>query len=139
MTTRILVPLDGSPVAEAALSYAETIATATGASTILLRVVPAGDNVVAEISGADSYLQNVARELEARGFTTELAITYGGSVAKWIAEEAQLRHTDLVIIASHGRTGIDRMLHGSTAEDLIARLSVPMLIINTAHEDGTQL
>ncbi|HEY7296189.1 MAG TPA: universal stress protein [Dehalococcoidia bacterium] len=137
---RILVPLDGTELAEAALAPAAALAGALGASVTLVRVVPDyacttpgrwqtsadGASVRRQIEQAIAYLEckaailpaSVERECRAlRGNPTVELIALGRSVA-----------VDLVVIASHGRTGLSRAIHGSVAVDLLAG-DLPSLIV----------
>src|SRR5579859_6476345 len=111
MFKNILVPLDGSPAAEAALPYARALATRTGACLILVRTAhgqrPLGDagdqqRVIAE---AEDYLTAHARQLANQGFEVETGVPFGGSAARWILEEIDLRHVDMVVMATHDRIG----------------------------------
>jgi nucleotide-binding universal stress UspA family protein len=130
MTYRILVPLDGSAVGEAALGYSAALARSVKESITLLHVAPANRAPADQMAQADAYVRQIASQLEERGvWPVEVAIAYGGSVSDWIAEEADMRHIDLVVMGTHGRAGLDRMLHGSIAQDVLQRLRTPMLVV----------
>jgi nucleotide-binding universal stress UspA family protein len=143
MFKNILVPVDGSPVAEAALPYARALAAHTGAHLILVRAAhgqrPLGDagdqqRVIAE---AEDYLTVHARQLAKQGFEVETGVPFGGSAAKWILEEIDLRHADMVVMATHDRIGPDRWVHGSVAEVVVGHSAVPVLLVLPTH--GAQL
>jgi nucleotide-binding universal stress UspA family protein len=129
MTRKILVPLDGSPVGEAALGYSESLARSVGGSMTLLHVSPGGRASTDQMVKADSYLKEIASRLQGHGAQVEVAIAYGGSVSNWIAEEAEIRQADLVVMGTHARAGLDRMLHGSIAQDVLRRLRAPVLVV----------
>ena len=136
MYKTILVPLDGSPLAEAALPFAQSLAERARASLTLVRATHAhptlGNNAPEqqrEIAVAEDYLTILAKELAARGFGVSTGVPYGGSAAAWIVEEVSMRHADLVVMATHERSGPDRWLHGSVAEAVVSRATAPVLLI----------
>src|SRR5262245_30810606 len=114
----ILVPLDGSELAERALGPARQLAAARGAALLLLQVVPARppeDRAVqaALLEGAERYLAGVADQLRGHG-TTVLVETCAGDPTR-IVEQARLWRSDIVVMSTHGRGGLDRLVHGSIA------------------------
>lgn len=133
---RILVPLDGSPLAERALPYAETLARRTGARLVLLRTVEAHALTVrgrSEARGAlmieaETYLDGVAARLRERGFSVDLVLS-DGNAAEEIEEEIVLRAIDLVVMATHGRSGLGRWVYGSVAECVLHLAEVPVLLV----------
>jgi nucleotide-binding universal stress UspA family protein len=136
MCTNILVPLDGSPLAEAALPYAQWLAERGGASLTLVRATRAplslGDAGFQErraVAETEAYLAALAGELVAHGFRVQTGVPYGGSAAAWIVEEVAMRHADMVVMATHERSGPDRWLHGSVAEAVVGQAGAPVLLI----------
>jgi len=136
MYTNILVPLDGSPFAEAALPYAQWLAERGGAGLTLVRATrapislgDAGSHERRAVAETEAYLTALAAELVAHGFRVQTGVPYGGSAAGWIVEEVGMRHADLVVMATHERTGPDRWLHGSVAEAVVGQASAPVLLI----------
>ena len=123
MLRSILVPLDGSQLAERALAYATAISVPTGARLILMRAIKASDTK----GVAARYLFDTAEELRARGFVCE-TVTPHGSPAEWIAAEAGVGPVDLVTMTTHGRSGPGRWLFGSVAESVVASSPVPVLV-----------
>jgi nucleotide-binding universal stress UspA family protein len=141
MFKNILVPLDGSVFGETALHYAGALAGRTGASLTLIRT--AQIPVIADASGAmnarviaeaENYLAARAAELTADGFTVDTGVPFAGSPATWIAAEVGLRHADLIVMATHDRSGPNRWLHGSVAEAVVNQASVPVLLIRVEGE-----
>ena len=126
MVKTILVPLDGSSLAERALPYAAALARAADARIVLERVAPpaAGD---AEGEARD-YLNGVAARLGEPGLSVEIVVAAGEAVAE-IAEAARDRSADLLVMATHGRGGLGRWVYGSVAEALLARLPLPILLV----------
>ena len=136
MFKTILVPLDGSAVGEAALPYAEALAARGGAGLTLVRSAriraplgEPGSDQQRVITEAESYLASVAQQLAAKGFRVETGVPYGESPAAWIVEEIGLRKAELVVMATHARTGPDRWLHGSVAEAVVSRATTPVLLV----------
>src|SRR5579864_3484940 len=140
MIDKVLVPLDGSPLAEAALPIATTLADRTHATLILLRAAHyrsllsdvAGDQYRV-ISQAEDYLQQLTERLAAQGLKVQSGVPFGGSPADWIIEDSEYRHVDLVVMATHAREGPDRWLHGSVAEEVVHRSKVPVMLVR-AHD-----
>lgn len=132
----ILVPLDGTPLAEAALPFATAIAARAGASLTLVRAAvyrPLSGDVAAKqvrvITTGEDYLAQTAMRLRAKGVRVHTRVPLGGSPAKWIVEESQSYDVDLVVMATHHREGIDRWLHGSVAEDVVHSTNVPVMLV----------
>jgi nucleotide-binding universal stress UspA family protein len=136
MLSKILVPLDGSELAERALSDATALSIPTAARLILMRAVvahtlPGVDARAAQVDAvgeADGYLRGVATGLQHRGFACEIATPYGPA-ADWILEEASLRHADMIVMTTHSRSGPARWLVGSVAESVLARATLPVLLV----------
>jgi len=105
---KLLIPLDGSALAERALAYATALSVPTGARLVLVRAVTAHtlpgvdarEPQVRALAEARNYLSDVAHRLVARGFVVEVATPYGESPAEWIVEEARLRKCNLIVPAT---------------------------------------
>jgi nucleotide-binding universal stress UspA family protein len=131
----VLVPLDGSPLAERALPYALVLARASQARLLLVRVVsaPAGhrggyDAITASRArDAELYLRDVAAQFK-RPLVVETAV-FVGDVVDSIVEEIALRQVDVVAMSTHGRSGLGRWVYGSVADQIMRRASVPVLLI----------
>ena len=134
---RLLVPLDGSRMAESALPIATRIADACGASITLLHIVERGapDQVHGErhlkgASEANSYLAEVARRLAAKGrlievHTHEVPV---GNVAESIATHAEEHNIDLIVLCTHGEGGMRDVIWGSIAQQVLQRTTLPILL-----------
>ena len=148
MYNRILVPLDGSPVAEAVLPQAEMLAKCSDAEIVLLSVVvyPSVDYYIPDPAMAISvhmeqqnaskkYLWHVADELRAQGLhvRTELC---EGPVAEAILDYADSTQSDLIAMSTHGRSGFGRFLLGSVAEKVVRSAKVPVLLVRPANRSG---
>ena len=141
---RILLPTDFSGCANYALPYAAAIARATGATIICLHVVePIAPAVgysglaepmpIADISeqledSAERELPQLARCEDFSGLDVEDVIVHGDAAAE-IVRVAGEREVDLIVVSSHGRTGLGRILFGSTAEAVVRHASCPVLVV----------
>jgi nucleotide-binding universal stress UspA family protein len=141
MYRKILVPLDGSKVAEGVLPHARALASAEGAELILLTVGgnPALDFAFSDPGLAQSavqeqeerskkYIDRIENELKAAGFKTSSLLRFG-SVAEVILEVAEELQVDAIAMSTHGRTGPARWLLGSIAERVVHSSKVPVLLI----------
>jgi nucleotide-binding universal stress UspA family protein len=140
----ILVPTDFSGCANYALPYAASIARATGAAIVCVHVVepivPAvGYSGLAEpmpIADISEQLEDSAeRELpqlagcdEFDGLEVEEVIVHGDPAAE-IVRVAGERQVDLIVVSSHGRTGLGRIIFGSTAEAVVRHAICPVLVV----------
>jgi len=137
---KILVPLDGSELAECVLPHVRAIAAASGTGqVVLLRVVeplpagtpPAVDFEVVQKAGvkaAEGYLARIKAQLSKEGLNVEAKVLTGRP-AETIIDFAQGNKVDLIAIATHGRSGIRRWVFGSVADRLVRSSSVPVLLI----------
>jgi nucleotide-binding universal stress UspA family protein len=139
MLSKILVPLDGSQLAERALPVAEWLAQASRGHIILVRAVQAStfpgidarEAQVSALADAQAYLDERVGDLTANGLTVETATPYG-EPAPEILEEIQLRQADLVVMATHGRSGVGRLVYGSVADAVLHRSPVPVVMVPAA-------
>jgi nucleotide-binding universal stress UspA family protein len=136
----ILVPLDGSALAEEALASVGLLAERPGARLHLLRVVEPPSytfygegyayvplDEAAELQGARDYLNEVAGRLVASGTSVEVEVTIGlpSAVIPRVAQEQQ---ADVIAMATHGRGGLARLVLGSVATGTLQRAHVPLLL-----------
>ncbi|MSQ07002.1 MAG: universal stress protein [Dehalococcoidia bacterium] len=151
MYQRILVPLDGSKAAEAALAHAQNLAAALGATVHLLRVVAEADAVdapvvtdnplasdsarelarrylSANLAAAREYLSAAAAPIIAEGVRAEIAV-WEGPAAEKIGEYARLRGIDLVAMSTRGRGAVQRLLLGSVTDRVLPSVGLPVLVI----------
>ncbi len=122
-----LVPLDGSSLAELALPMVEGLAGKPIRQVRLLRAVNRSD----EIAPAQEYLEQVARRLGVMGIDVTVDVAIGEPVPA-IAEAAT--GADLVVLATHGRGGFDRLRHGSVAEQVTRDAHTPVLLVRANRE-----
>jgi nucleotide-binding universal stress UspA family protein len=122
--TKILIPLDGSQLAEQILKPALALGDLAQAEYFLLRV----EQSPAQNAEAKAYLDGLAQQLagEGRGFQT--GVTVAAQPASAILEIAQQEGSDLIALATHGRSGFRRLLIGSVADKVLRGASTPILI-----------
>jgi nucleotide-binding universal stress UspA family protein len=141
-TGPLLVTLDGSPFAEAVLPHARALAEATGMRMALVGVVvphaipmaPFGAEALladpslleAEEEGLGGYLRRVATHCPAG--TTVHAVT-DMAVARAIIDEAARQQAGALAIATHGRSGLKRLVLGSVADEVLTHATLPMLVV----------
>jgi nucleotide-binding universal stress UspA family protein len=136
MLKTILVPLDGSPLAERALTYAAVLARRSEASIVLVEAVRAhtvpgvdpSDAQIEVTNHAEAYLTAAAGRLTADGITTESHVYYNSPVHA-ILDAAARQRADLIVMSTHGRGGLSRMLYGSVADQILRRATVPVLLV----------
>lgn len=138
----ILVPLDGSPLAECVLPHVEAIAHGSdNPNIIFMRVIemPAGmytdlseyqrTQVKAnKIEEAKKYFEGLMSQIEYEGIAVKCEVIVA-KVAEGIAEYARRNEVDLIVIATHGRTGIIGLVWGSIADQVLHTSSLPVLMI----------
>lgn len=147
MYKKLLVPLDGSATAQLALKHAEALARLSGASIILLSIVEEmhysngyeRPKVYTEqvrphlLATARALLENAAKPLRDGGLSVAAHVVESGNqrVSELIVQQAKDEHCDLIILGTHGRRGIDRLLLGSDAEQVARIAPVPVMLVRT--------
>ena len=144
MYKKLLVPLDGSTLAEAALSHAERIAQQFDSEIVLLRVIVSPYTIVAPdlvLAGTElnlpqldaqarQYLQEVAGRLEQNGLTVRTEVCEV-PVADASLDYAQTLDIEMIVMSTHGRSGVSRWVYGSVAERVLQGASCPILLLRT--------
>mgnify|MGYP000179114968 CR=1 FL=1 len=146
MYDRILVPTDGSTETERAVEHAAELAAAHDAELHGVYVVNsstfAGLHMETSWEGVDEVLREEGESALER--VEAIAAEYGvecssrlldGSPSKCIVEYAEREDCDLVVMGTHGRGGIDRLLLGSVAEGVVRACSVPVLTVQVGGDD----
>jgi nucleotide-binding universal stress UspA family protein len=148
MYEKILVPLDGSELAESVLPHVETIARGCSVVEIILLRVCEAPSILADYpEGKDKswekhvgrmttnaqqqcniYLGDIEKQLRDQGFNvrTESCL---GKPAEEIVNYANQNKVDLIIMASHGRSGVSRWAYGSEADKVLRSSCVPVLLV----------
>ena len=127
MFKHLLIPLDGSPESAAALPPARALARALGASLQLLRVIPPRNP--SRANEATRSLEAIRGELAGEPALSVDWTIREGMPAEEIARGASQEGADLIVMATHGRAGLDRLLHGSVAWQTLVASPVPLLLV----------
>jgi nucleotide-binding universal stress UspA family protein len=145
MYERILVPLDGSPLAEQALPHAVAQAGRFGAEIILLKVLdPLPDPVfsspaalrTAERASAElasDYLERTAARLREEGVPVQVSIVDGKPYLE-IVSFAERQQIDMIVMSTRGHSGFSRWLLGSVADRVVRGATVPVLLVRCQEE-----
>jgi nucleotide-binding universal stress UspA family protein len=148
MYKKILVPLDGSKLAECALPHVEELAKCCDTEKVILVSVteriqgyrafedpsqPLGQQLVPEAVGkkekqAKRYLGRIAKAMEAKGIKVDTEVPLGDP-AEEIVIYAKHPGCDLIVMSSHGRSGPSRWAHGSVADRVFRASCVPVLMV----------
>jgi nucleotide-binding universal stress UspA family protein len=138
---RILVPLDGSSLAESALPVAiDLLAAAPTSTLVLLRAAEApaylgGDPIEAQVRvvrEAEDYLNAVRDRLIRSGVAEVQTSVCYGPPAEFIIETARVAKADMIVMTTHGRSGLSRLVFGSVAEAVLRGTRTPILLIRDA-------
>jgi nucleotide-binding universal stress UspA family protein len=133
---RILVPLDGSHAAEAALPVALEMATAPGGQLLILRVVTERfdrdpsplETALTRIREAEAYLRQIRERIVSEGKQVATFL-WQGSPAAAIVKAVQHYQIDVVVMTTHGRSGRAKEMFGSVAESVLAGIAVPVVVV----------
>jgi len=159
-TRAILVPLDGSEMAESALPHAETLARQRSLEPITVSFIRACDPPVApsyyspELSGvplnwgefmeqemtlskqsATEYLAKTAKQFEDNGIKTQSAVLVG-KAADEIIDYATKNPFSIIVMTTHGRSGLSRLVFGSVTESVLQAVSNPILLTKACQADS---
>ena len=152
MYTKIMVPLDGSELAECVLPHVETFIAGCQVGTIVFvrvieptRLAAGGSYAVSEVdfkqvtantekieaerkSSAAEYLKQVVNRLKQDGVKLQTEVIVG-KVADTLVDYTEANNIDLILIATHGRSGVSRWVRGSIADRILRASRVPVLMV----------
>jgi len=140
MFRHLLVPLDGSGLAEAVLPATGALAGRLGARVTLLHVLEHGapetvhgEPHLTRSQDAQAYLEGVAKRLAAQGITAECVVDHEREdVARTIAARGATQGADLIVICTHGYGGLRDLLFGRVAQQVLGSGTIPVLLIRPA-------
>jgi len=142
MIRTILVPLDGSPLAERALSPACRVSRETGAELVLVRAAPYVEQAQGSpsplrvtVREAGAYIRAVRDRLIGEGYPAH-GVALHSAPLRAIEWTARRRHTDLIVMSTHGRTGLRHLMLGSVAEEVLKDPPAPVLLVRATEEDA---
>lgn len=144
MYKTILVPLDGSRRAESILDHVAELARSTRGKLIFLtalehKIRAGGEGIQSHLDEgeleqrmqkAESYLADVAEKFRQKDIQAQPRVVYGPAV-EVITKVAEEENADLIAIASHGRTGLERVFYGSIAAGILLSANRPLLLIRS--------
>lgn len=131
---RLLVALDGSEFSERILPYVTTLAKAFD-SEVLLLSVPVGSTSESYRATIENYLEKLAQELADHDLNVR-TLVFGNAAAQTIVATAETEMADLIMLATHGRSGMERLMLGSVAERVVRNMPCPIFLVpirETAH------
>lgn len=146
MYQRILVTTDGSKLSNKAVSSAIALASLCKAELVALQVVPrypqtyfeggialAGDDVKqvekAWSDAAQKVVDGIKKTAEAKGIKTKAVVVRSDVVSDAVLSAIKKQNCDLIVMASHGRRGIKRLLLGSETQHVLTHANIPVLIL----------
>lgn len=150
MFKHLLIPLDGSPLAEKALPAALELAGRFNSQITLLRVIQppyvltnvGGSNYAALFTAlrdqaeeeAKSYLTIQQNSLRQQGYQVHAQIMNGEPIAEIILQVAETSQADTIVMSTHGRGGFSRWVYGSVADRILRYANIPVLLIRNHSE-----
>jgi nucleotide-binding universal stress UspA family protein len=146
MYKRILIATDGSTLSKKAVTHGMGVAQALGAELVLMKVVPRYTQTYFEgvvslsaddvkkiekewVESAQALLDKAAKAVAAKGVATKTLVVKADRVAEAIIATAKKQDCDLIVMASHGRSGISRVLLGSETNAVLTHSHVPVLVL----------
>jgi nucleotide-binding universal stress UspA family protein len=141
MLKKILVPLDGSKLAEKAIPYAQELVSKFDAELILTRVLQPmlvmseygvafyNQQLEQEQTEAQTYLKTIKGELREFNLEATTEVLTGQPIADAIIDLACKKDVDLILMSTHGRSGISRWVYGSIASKVLQHAPCPIYLI----------
>ena len=151
MFKRILVPLDGSKLAEGVLPSVESLAGQLNAEVYLIQVVgaeseswPKAEEPAHPVSGrseweakgiqtAADYLSEAAAALQSKKLNVKWEVVEGVAAAD-IVNFARFHAIDAIAMSTHGRSGLSRLVFGSVADQVVREAGIPVLLVRPSHD-----
>lgn len=149
MYKKILVPTDGSPLSDYAVTAAIELARLSGAAIVAFSaaepfpLLSAEEAMAIDLNAendqrrqvAQQNLDRVVQAAQAAGVPCQTAIAYAAHPYQEIIDAASANQCDLIFMASHGRRGLSRMLAGSVAQNVMAYSPVAVMVLRPPKED----
>ena len=129
MYKHILIATDGSELSQKAVEHGLSLAALTGATVTALKVVPHYPRSYFE-GGLPTDAGDIIRAKgEARGVTVQSIVTKSDLIAEAVISAAKEHQCDLIVMASHGRKGLTRLLLGSETQHVLTHSHIPVLVL----------
>lgn len=143
MFHHILLPIDGSPTSQLAVSRAATLAQLTQAKISVIYVIDpypftgvGADFAVGQANytsaanaEADLAMSVARKELEAAGLSCDTQVIESSAVAKGILDAAHAVGADLIVMGSHGRRGLEKLVLGSVAQRVVSHADITVMVV----------
>ena len=146
MFTRIMLATDGSKLSQKAVKSAIDMASKFNAELVAVKVIPRyvqtyfeGSFTVADIdvksieaqwaAGAQQVLDKIATSATAKGVSVKTSVIKSDDISEGLVKAANKMKVDLIVMASHGRKGIKRLLLGSETQNVLTHSEVPVLVL----------
>ncbi|MDD2609801.1 MAG: universal stress protein [Giesbergeria sp.] len=143
MFKHILVPVDGSPTSTLAVAKAVGLAKAFGSSVTALYVIDPypftgvgadfaygqSQYLSAATAEANAALEAVRQTMQEAGVTVELLLGEGHAVHEGVVQALEKTGADLIVMGSHGRRGLEKLMLGSVAQRVLSAVHVPVLVV----------
>jgi nucleotide-binding universal stress UspA family protein len=146
MFTRIMLATDGSKLSQKAVKSAIDMASKFNAELVAVKVIPRyvqtyfeGSFTVADIdvksieaqwaAGAQVVLDKIATSAAAKGVSVKTAVIKSDDIADGLVKAANKMKVDLIVMASHGRKGVKRLLLGSETQNVLTHSEIPVLVL----------
>lgn len=148
MYSKIIVPLDGSELAECVLPHVEAVAKGCRSPELILVTVVQTpekfwsytyldkkdrqqfmtEDASQAVEDARAYLERIAKDVGSNGLNVNIDV-FVGEPAEIIADYADKQEADLIVIATHGRSGVSRWTFGSVADRILRSSCIPVLMV----------
>lgn len=159
MYQRIFVPIDTSDTSSAVLEEVRRLASESQARVYLVKIVDAAQfaespgELIQELRESDKlrqddgkhasllrFLEESAARLRSAGITVETRLIekFGGTIAHVILDEAMSWKADLLVMGTHGRSGLAHVLLGSVAEEVLHHATIPMLLVKLPADESDE-
>ena len=146
MFTRIMLATDGSKLSQKAVKSAIDLASKFNAELVAVKVIPRyvqtyfeGSFTVADIdvksieaqwaAGAQQVLDKIATSAAAKGVIVKTSVIKSDDISDGLVKAANKMKADLIVMASHGRKGVKRLLLGSETQNVLTHSEVPVLVL----------
>jgi len=146
MFTRIMLATDGSKLSQKAVKSAIDLASKFNAELVAVKVIPRyvqtyfeGSFTVADIdvksieaqwaAGAQQVLDKISSSAAAKGVSVKTSVVKSDDIADGLVKAANKMKADLIVMASHGRKGVKRLLLGSETQNVLTHSEVPVLVL----------
>jgi nucleotide-binding universal stress UspA family protein len=148
MMKKILVSLDGSRLAEKALPYAKALAETFEAELLLVRIlepmimadygpIPTFEvQIVQAEADARVYLDTIQNKYNELGYRVKTKLLRAHLVAETIIDQAREAGVDLIVMSTHGRSGLSRWVYGSVAGKVLQQAPCPVLLVPVRERDS---